>query len=274
MPAADPRPPLDGFRCPICAGALHPEGAALRCGSGHAFDVAREGYVNLLPSHHRRSARAGDSAEMVAARRAFLAAGHYEPLEQALGAFSTDLGGGAGAVLDVGCGEGTLTAALAGERVHGVDISRPAIRTARRSFPDRVFAVASGKRLPFGDGAFDLLCVAMAPLFDDALRVLGAEGRLLRVSPGADHLVGLKEHVYARARPHDRAPLALAGLRHVREVRVRFTCTLDAEDRARLVAMTPMRHRAPQARLAHAIEAGPEEVVADFVLDAFARETV
>lgn len=237
----------------------------------HAFDVAREGYVNLLPSHHRRSARAGDSAEMVKARRAFLAAGHYAPLERALAAHSAARTGGAEAVLDVGCGEGSLTAALVGEQVHGVDISRPAIRLAARSFPELTFAVASGKRLPFEDAAFGLVCVAMAPLFDDALRVLREGGWLLRVSPGAEHLAGLKEHVFARAKPHVRAPVAIAGLRHAEEVRVRITCTLDAADRARLVAMTPLRHRAPPARIERAIEEGPGEVLADFVLDVFAR---
>ncbi len=272
MPDADRRPPLDRFLCPLCAQALRPDGGALRCASKHTFDVAREGYVNLLPSHHRRSARAGDSAEMVAARRAFLAAGHYAPLEHALAAGSRDLGGRSVDVLDVGCGEGTLTAALVGERVHGVDISRPAIRAAARRFPDRTFAVASVKRLPFADAAFGLVCVVMAPLAGDGLRVLARDGRLLRVSPGPEHLAGLKEYVFARVKPHERAPLEIPGLRHLDAQRVRFACSPGAEDRARLVAMTPMAHRAPAARLEQAIAAGPEEVVADFVIDVFARE--
>ena len=227
--------------------------------------------MNLLPSHHRRSGRAGDSAEMVAARRAFLAAGHYAPLAQALTGCSAELTGGIGNVLDIGCGEGTFTAALAGAQVHGVDISRPAIRAAARSFPAVAFAVASSKRLPFADAAFDLLCLAMAPLGGDALRVLGARGHLLRVSPGGEHLAGLKEHVFARAQPHRRAPLAMPDLQHVDERRVRFACGLTSEDRARLVAMTPMAHRAPQARLEEAIADGPETVIADFVVDVFVR---
>ena len=272
MPDADRRVALNHFHCPLCAQPLRSDERTLRCASGHAFDVAREGYVNLLPSHHRRSARAGDSAEMVAARRAFLAAGHYAPLEGALAAHSAALADSNGTVLDVGCGEGTFTAALAGDRVHGVDISRPAIRAAALRFPAVAFAVASGKRLPFGGATFGVLCVVMAPLFDDALRVLAAGGWLLRVSPGAEHLAGLKEQVFARARPHARAPLAMPGLQHTEEARVHFVCSLDATDRAHLVAMTPMAHRAPQARLVRAIEEGPESVVADFVIDVFQRD--
>ena len=63
--------------CPVCGNrlAVAPDGSALRCGAGHSFDRARQGYVPLLPPGHR--APSGDSAEMVADRVAFLDAGHY-----------------------------------------------------------------------------------------------------------------------------------------------------------------------------------------------------
>lgn len=47
--------------------------------------MAKEGYVNLLPVQHKRSRDPGDSAEMMQARRAFLDAGHYQPLREQLG---------------------------------------------------------------------------------------------------------------------------------------------------------------------------------------------
>lgn len=46
--------------------------------------MAKEGYVNLLPVQHKRSRDPGDSAEMMQARRAFLDAGHYQPLRDAI----------------------------------------------------------------------------------------------------------------------------------------------------------------------------------------------
>ena len=46
----------------------------MRCASGHGFDVARQGYVNLLSG---KASVDGDSADMVAARAAVLDAGHY-----------------------------------------------------------------------------------------------------------------------------------------------------------------------------------------------------
>ena len=50
--------------------------ASVRCASGHSFDVARQGYVNLAPPGG--SPLRGDSAAMVAAREAFLATGHFD----------------------------------------------------------------------------------------------------------------------------------------------------------------------------------------------------
>ena len=38
------------FRCPLCAAPLVREAGACRCPGGHSFDIAKEGYVHLLPS--------------------------------------------------------------------------------------------------------------------------------------------------------------------------------------------------------------------------------
>jgi len=46
----------------------------------HSFDIASQGYANLLPVQHKRSRDPGDSKEMVAARRRFLTAGFYSRL--------------------------------------------------------------------------------------------------------------------------------------------------------------------------------------------------
>lgn len=97
--------------CPICAEPLARAGATLRCPRGHSFDVAREGYVNLLTGKPR-----GDTREMALARRTFLEQGWYRPLADRLAALSSrclaDAAGGAPAtqaalaLVDAGCGEG------------------------------------------------------------------------------------------------------------------------------------------------------------------------
>ena len=63
------------LRCPVCGGALMPLGTSLRCPQGHSYDMAKEGYVNLLAIQKRHAADPGDGKAMVRARRAFLQAG-------------------------------------------------------------------------------------------------------------------------------------------------------------------------------------------------------
>ena len=80
------------LRCPACGAALARAGGTLRCPNGHAFDIARQGYVSLLASG---LAPVGDTAEMVQARAAFLAAGHYAPLADAVAAAAVGAAPGA-----------------------------------------------------------------------------------------------------------------------------------------------------------------------------------
>jgi 23S rRNA (guanine745-N1)-methyltransferase len=72
---------LPFLRCPHCGAALALVDRAVRCETGHSFDVARQGYVDLMPAGTRP---AGDTAEMVAAREAFLGAGHYAAVAEAV----------------------------------------------------------------------------------------------------------------------------------------------------------------------------------------------
>ncbi|MEU8327101.1 putative RNA methyltransferase [Micromonospora sp. NPDC048839] len=84
----DPRI-LDRLRCPVCGDPLGQatDTRVLRCPRRHSFDIARQGYVNLLTG---RSPHVGDTAEMVAARADFQAAGHYDVISAALAAAATE----------------------------------------------------------------------------------------------------------------------------------------------------------------------------------------
>lgn len=145
--------------CPVCGGALHREERSLRCGAGHCYDIARQGYVNLLRTNRSKDKRHGDDKRMVAARTAFLDAGYYAPLRDAIAAAATEYTSGDADVLDAGCGEGyytahvlhTLQAQGASPSVCGVDISRDALICAH---PPRAGADAGRgqHRAPAGRG--------------------------------------------------------------------------------------------------------------------------
>ncbi|MEU7652032.1 putative RNA methyltransferase [Micromonospora taraxaci] len=86
----DPRI-LHRMRCPVCGEPLSETTAgtarALRCPRRHSFDMARQGYVNLLAG---RAPHVGDTAEMIAAREDFQAAGHYDVISAALATAATE----------------------------------------------------------------------------------------------------------------------------------------------------------------------------------------
>lgn len=70
--------------CPICGSKLNTFDKSLVCAGHHCFDIARQGYVNLLTVQQKHSLHPGDTREQVLSRRAFLEAGYYAPIAEAL----------------------------------------------------------------------------------------------------------------------------------------------------------------------------------------------
>ena len=106
--------------CPVCGaavdlglggGPLVREAHAYRCENRHSFDIARSGYVNLLPPAPSGKRR-GDDKRMVTARTAFLSRGYYDHLIGAVAEACAQLAGPDACLLDAGCGEGTYTRAI------------------------------------------------------------------------------------------------------------------------------------------------------------------
>lgn len=182
--------------CPVCAGGLDRGERALRCRGGHTFDIARQGYVSLLVGS--RVPGTADSAAMVAAREAFLGAGHFGPLAEAVaGACPT----GAEVVADAGAGTGYYLAEaldrLPGAVGIALDVSKHAIRRAARAHPRLGAVVADVWRpLPVGTDSVDVLLNVFAPRNGaEFARVLRGDGTLIVVTPTSRHLAPLVERL-------------------------------------------------------------------------------
>ena len=256
------------FRCPVCKDALARTHRSWRCGAGHSYDVAKEGYVNLLITHQRRQRDPGDSAEMLRHRRAFLEAGHFAPLREAIaGLIRPDE-----AVLDVGCGEGYYTRELA-VRLWGIDIAKPAVRMAAKRSPSGHYAVASAYDLPVLDGAADVVLSIFAPLHAPELeRVVRPDGgRVVTVVPGPRHLDGLKARLFDEPEVHpDDGPFEREGATtRLRPSGDPMAVTYDLElaepsTIADLLHMTPYAWYVSPERRQAAVDAGPLTTTADF----------
>lgn len=269
--------PFDALACPLDGCPLTHSEKAWRCENGHSFDVARQGYVHLLPVQKKRSLDPGDSKEMVAARQRFLNAGFYTKIAEAVSdrALQSLPGEGTGSVLDAGSGEGFYLrhlASLAGEKdlaMIGVDISKWAVLAAAKQYKNTRWVVGSNANLPVLPESLDLvLCLFGFPVYSEFARVLKTGGQVLQVDAGADHLRELREIIYPELKaPGDKGIPAPEGFRQLDSSVVRFALNLpDQESIADLLAMTPHLYRATSEGLEKAAALDSLAVTVDVVL--------
>ena len=260
--------------CPVCGQGLTADAAGLRCAAGHAFDRARQGHVTLLPPGG--TPHEGDSAAMVADRAAFLAAGHYAGITAAL-ADAVLADGLPRTLLDLGGGTGAHLAGVLDRTPDAVglllDASRYAARRAARAHARAMAVVAdSWSRWPVRDAALDRVLVVFAPRNGaETARVLRPGGRLVVVTPSADHLaelvgpLGLLSVDPAKA---DRLAVALGPhLRPVATTSHRQRLTLDRAAVRTLVGMGPHARHLTAEELSSRLAGLPEPVRVTVAVD-------
>lgn len=229
--------------CPVCGAPLTRDMRAWQCGNGHGFDIARQGYVNLLTVQQKHSLHPGDTREMVAARRAFLDAGHYTPIADTLKALLARHAPNARSVLDAGCGEGYYLSRLSDipER-WGIDISKDAVRYAAGREKSAHWLTATAAHLPFADESFDAVLSMFALTAErEFARVLTSGGIFVQVLAGAHHLPALKSVIYPEPVEKEKSPHpALDGFALLASETLRFDFSLeDAAGIHDLLYMTP-----------------------------------
>lgn len=279
--------------CPLCQEPLIASEGGTACTASHRFDRAKQGYLHLLPAHHKRTQAPGDDRQMLQQRREFLQAGGYQPLvgllqrhwreylaSHAAAAETASFAATAPAVtlLDSGCGEGYYLEQL--QRVaeefpgrvslQGIDISKEAARLTARQLPGVEVAVASAFQLPVQTQSVNVLLRIFSPGDSaEVARVLKPQGEFWRVVPGPEHLLELKQSLYREVRPHT-LPADPEGFAALEQASVRFTLALDSHDRVRqLLEMTPFVWRGSSDGKERLYACERLSVTADFVLQKY-----
>lgn len=237
------------YQCPLCHSPMTQQARSYVCENQHQFDIAKEGYVNLMPVQHKRSKDPGDNKAMIQARRRFLNGGHYDAMRDRVATLcAANLTHTPHQVLDLGCGEGYYTTHIANTLlaqhtdaiIYGLDISKVAVRYAAKRYPLCHFSVASSQRLPFADNSLDAVVRIYAPSHaQEVLRCIRPGGFLLTVTPAARHLFEYKEHIYDSVRLHDETAEALDGFTLEHSEKVNYTMNLPGDDAFDLLQMTP-----------------------------------
>ncbi|MBV7300141.1 23S rRNA (guanine(745)-N(1))-methyltransferase [Enterovibrio paralichthyis] len=269
---------MSSYLCPLCQQPLSLQSRTYKCASNHQFDLAKEGYVNLLPVQHKRSKDPGDNKEMMQARRQFLDGGHYQPMRDAVSELLTSLlaDKADAQLLDIGCGEGYYTSFFADElastKVFGLDISKVMIRYGAKRYPNVDFLVASSQRLPFADQQLDGVVRIYAPCNGDELaRAVKDNGVVVTVTPGPRHLYQLKAGIYDEVKLHDVPVEDLPGFTLETEQTVAYPMTLNSADATTLLQMTPFAWRAPESLRQALKDAEQFECEADFTLRVYRK---
>ncbi len=239
--------------CPICRGVLQRGEKSLCCGKNHSFDIARQGYINLLPVQQKHSLNPGDTKEMLSARRRFLQAGYYLPIAESVSVVLQTYTDGSPLVVDVGCGEGYYTALMkqrCAGRYIGVDISKDGVKMACSADKEICWLVATASSLPLPDGQADAVTAMFSLLLaEEYRRILKPGGCVIEVTVGSDHLRELKEIIYDEVFEQHKHPAACPeGFREPLCEEHRFTLSLSNEPLRDLLCMTPHFWRIHQER--------------------------
>ena len=236
------------YICPLCALPLTLIERTWGCPQAHKFDMAKEGYVNLLPVQKKNSKDPGDNQQMMLARREFLNAGYYQSLSDRVNALALEYASEAQRILDIGCGEGyyshRLYDTLAADHpclLQGVDISKSAIKYAAKRYPGLSFCVASAYEMPIPANSIDLAIRIYAPSkVEELQRIMATGGILITVSPGPLHHFALKQQIYAEPRLHPVSDAKIAGFDCLHQERLRSQLELNiSQDISHFLEMTP-----------------------------------
>jgi 23S rRNA (guanine745-N1)-methyltransferase len=248
--------------CPVCDTILRRIEKRYECINRHSYDVAREGYVNLLLANQKASKLPGDSREMLQARRRFLEGSHYHILSDTLNQLieqqiqqAQSVSPKPITILEAGCGEGyylgelqqflTSTQSALSVDYWGLDIAKDAVRMAAQRYQRINFLVASTRRkIPIVDHCIDLLLTIFAPRNPaEYQRMMATNGAVIIVIPGTNHLRQLRTMLMMSEREASKQDEVIADFQDGFRLEQIEMCTdtikLDNETLLDLVRMTP-----------------------------------
>jgi 23S rRNA (guanine745-N1)-methyltransferase len=260
------------FRCPLCFSQMKLVNLkSLICGNNHCYDLARQGYVNML-SHALKTKY---DRQMFASRRTVYRSGLFDPLlAKILKIITRRLSppGEPVKILDAGCGEGSHLAMLL-EKITGspdpdpvgvgLDISKEAIIMASKEYKNIIWCVGDLAGAPFASDCFDFILNILAPAnYTEFRRMISPRGRVIKVIPGGGYLKELRDIFYGQTGKQffsnkDTLELFKGKFELMDFERVSYMATLDRTWFDPLIRMTPLAWGTTQERL---LTARPEDL--------------
>lgn len=239
--------------CPNCKSVITPEEKTYRCPEGHAFDISKDGYINLLLPNQKKKLNPGDNKAMINARDLFLQKGHYDFLLDHIDLTISTLGllksntSKSHHLLDIGCGTGYYTRRLFNKYdiiKTGLDISKEGVSKASKKDKKNTYVVGSAFNLPIADNSVDLVLNIFAPAdLTEVNRVLKTDGVFIKVIPEGNHMEEVANLVYDTFIPHKSTIESELekdnGFEVLDSQQIGNSLTLASTDIQNLITMTP-----------------------------------
>ena len=241
------------LRCPVCDCKLNKTEKSYRCTNNHTFDLAKEGYINLLMVTQKKTKAPGDTKEMMHSRRLFLSQGHYKKVSDVINQLILDYYASKKeklSIIDLGCGEGYYILNFKQDCLkrgiipvcYGLDLSKDAIKMAAKKGNDCLFIVANNFKIPVVDYSIDCVLSVFSPIdLNECSRVLKENGIIIKVTPNKNHLIELRELLYGELEEHEPS-----RFRYLCEANITYKVNLNREDIKNLLKMTPHYYKSTQ----------------------------
>lgn len=244
--------------CPKCKNELIKYDRVMKCECNHSYDIAKEGYTNLLLSSKNGDNR-GDSKESARARHNLLAKDYYKCLRNAIMQRCD------GVVLDICCGEGYYDEYDG--TLYGFDISKEMVRIASKSRPNHTYFVANLANIPIADKSIDTAIHLFAPFNESEFeRIIKDDGVIYSVIPGENHLYEMKQIVYDTPYKNDEKAPDTNSLKIISRQRVCEKVAINRDDLKELFAMTPYYYRTSDKDKVKLDSIDTIELTVDFII--------
>lgn len=269
------------FSCPICTNSMQVvDYNRLVCTSNHSFDLARQGYVNLLTKPHQTKY----SKQLFQSRRVIINSGFFEPLNEKISEIIIDKLPNSGKgikILDTGSGEGTHLANIL-EKIKdqttteivgaGIDISKEGIQIAAKEYPNIIWCVADLAKCPFGSKQFDYILNILSPSnAAEFNRLLVDDGLVIKVVPNSGYLRELRELLYHSTQQQAYSNQSTVELFNdsfetVATENVSYTVNLEPSLIDPLISMTPLTWGTTAEQLQQLKRANLTAITVDFTI--------
>lgn len=183
------------FICPVCQATLDCLENRFVCPKGHSFDMAKQGYINLLLNAKKDKHYDKASFER---RHQILEAGFYNPILEVIETVISKITGNV-TILDVACGEGYYSRQLANNHhktVLAFDLSKDSISLAAKKDRDKRVAwfVGDLAKLPLAPQSIDIILDIYSPAnYQEFKRVLKPRGKIIKVVTASEHVAELRQ---------------------------------------------------------------------------------